>query len=626
MSGMSSLWSSIGLSSNSSKSEKAKLALENDMKYIYAAFTKLPSLRLTPDHRTPLIKGFEQFPFDTAVPLFAFKNVQQLEIIDLDFRSFHGWDRLADQLCLLTIKRGNLDDPLDLLHNVVLDDAERRRRRSNRTYPEAPSTPSWSMPSTPRQEYARSSSDPGSPQNASPGSSPQTQGQRDTFAVDTTPTRPKTSNQSLFEGGSPKRPVPARPASSSRHIRTYSSRVRRSGSGGSNTSDSAGSMSRNEATVNQNQNILPASKWQRLVYLSLADNGLTTLTDRSIAPLTGTLRSFNLSSNLFTEIPDSLSKLSRLVSLDLSNCMIESLQTLVSHPLPAITTLKLRTNRLQSLAGIERLPSLENLNVQDNKLSDPDESARLAQLPNLRRLWIRHNPLTKRFPDYRVRIMNHFRKAPGHLEDIILDDTPATYTERKQLVERVAEVERPLPTPAVSDHITAPSSAGTKPAVVQRSNQQFLSVETPIGRSQSPVRRKPTRRRIVDLTASQISPDVASPPNPLNRNITFELPTDISYQEAKLLGHGQRRLSTASPEVVEFRDEMAETLTNSPSGEDYRRNIEDLRYKYGSNWLGAFGEHTWQSDSNLPSHNDQPPRLIHHHTSPPIVNVGGNLM
>ena len=78
MSGMTAFWSSIGLGSSTSKSEKAKAAAEADLKYLYSAFTKLPSLRLTADHRARLIKGYEEFPFDTAVPLFAFKNVQQL--------------------------------------------------------------------------------------------------------------------------------------------------------------------------------------------------------------------------------------------------------------------------------------------------------------------------------------------------------------------------------------------------------------------------------------------------------------------------------------------------------------------------------------------------------------------
>lgn len=172
MSGMSAFWSSIGLGSGTTRTEKAKAVTEADLKYLYSACTKLPSLRLTSDPRARLIKGYEEFPFDTAVPLFAFKNVQQLDIIDMDFRQFHGWDRLADQLCLLTVKRANVEDLEDLLTNIVLDDAEKRRRRSTRNTSDAPSTPSWTVPSTPTTPPAAFSQphfEQGSPEEITPG-------------------------------------------------------------------------------------------------------------------------------------------------------------------------------------------------------------------------------------------------------------------------------------------------------------------------------------------------------------------------------------------------------------------------------------------------------------------------
>ncbi|KAI9802508.1 MAG: hypothetical protein M1826_005056, partial [Phylliscum demangeonii] len=140
---MSYLWSSLGLSSAStvSKSEKAKAALQADLKYLYSAFTKIPCLRLAPDRKARLIRGYEEFPFDTAVPLWTFKNVSALEIVDVDFRQFFGWDRLADQLRSLSLRRASLDDPADLLVNVVLDDMDKRRRRSSRAH--AARSPAW---------------------------------------------------------------------------------------------------------------------------------------------------------------------------------------------------------------------------------------------------------------------------------------------------------------------------------------------------------------------------------------------------------------------------------------------------------------------------------------------------
>jgi len=630
MSGMSGLLSGIGLFSSSSKSEKAKLGLENDTKYIYGAFTKLPALRLTPDHRTPLVKGYEQFPFDTAVPLFAFKNLQQLEIVDLDFRSFHGWDRLADQLRLLTIKRGRVDDPIDLLEKIVLDDAEKRRRRSNRVQGNV--TPPWSLSSTPRAEYARSHSDPGSPQCTSPGTSPIIKPRKADHAVEPSSVKPRVRNQTL-EGTSPKRPVPTRPGTSYRHVRTYSAKAKRVGSGSSNSSEPLTVPARSDAATNASYSELPASKWQRLVYLSLADNGLHALPERSIEPLVPSLRSFNLSSNLFTEIPESLCKLSRLMSLDLSNCMVESLQTLVTHPLPAITTLKLTNNRLTSVAGIERLTSLENIDFSGNKVSDPDEAARLAQLPSLRRIWIRHNPLTKRFPDYRVRIMNHFRRVPGFTEDIIIDDQPTTYGERKQLVDRATELERPAHNSLTSKEqklVLLQEPLKNQQSAVEANNK--LSVMTMQRESSTvSVRRRATKRRIIDLSAleSNQTSSLISSDNPYfadmisDEGAASHLEQISGIEDKPILPE----LSTTPTPITD--DEMAKTLTNnSPTGDGYRRDIEELRLKFGNTWLNALGEQHhhvhWQTDNDLPtlSPNQHPPKLHHFHSTPTVVNVG----
>lgn len=629
MSGMSQLWSSMGLSMNSSKSEKARLALENDMKYIYAAFTKLPSLRLAPDHRTNLIKGYEQFPFDTAVPLFAFKNLQQLEIIDLDFRSFHGWDRLADQLVLLTVKRADVDDPLDVLENIVLDDLERRRRRSNRGQ-QAPSTPSWSVPSTPQAEYARSHSDTGSPQQISPGTSPRIQPRADDMRMDATPTKLKTRSHTFVEGTSPKRPTPVRPASAYRHARSYSSRVNRSGSGSSHSSDALATPNRNEGGTNSHT--VPSVKWQRLVYLSLADNGLTALSARSLQPVATTLKSFNLSSNLFTEIPDSLAKLTRLMSLDLSNCMIDTLQTLTVSPLPAIITLKLKSNRLQSLAGIERLPSLEILDVRDNKLSDPDEVARLTQTPNFKKLYIRHNPLTKKFTDYRVRMLNHFRKVPGYNEDIILDDQLPTYSERKSLVERVKETDSLVVPPIKNSEPKVVVVQETDPGSVLEASQRLSSVT--MRRQESTAsnsRKKPTKKRIIEFSDNETTP-VQEPKQLAEVREEAKTPTKASTTRQILSDKAMTHTDVSSKVDKPLSPEERPTIDvlPQPDGDDYRRNVEELRLQLGNTWLTALGEqhNPWQSDGHIPtltSTHPIPPQLHHYHTTQAIVDVGGSL-
>ncbi|RMZ79385.1 hypothetical protein DV738_g3387, partial [Chaetothyriales sp. CBS 135597] len=671
LSSITTFWSSIGLGgSASSKSEKAKAAAELDLKYLYSAFTKLPSLRLTTDHRARLIRGYEEFPFDTAVPLFAFKNLQQLDIIDLDFRQFCGWDRLAEQLTLLTVKRANVEDPAELLVDIVLDDAEKRRRRSAKRGRQGSPTPtsSWTVPSTPRAEFEQSHSDLGSPSDeldlggnsrtpaagspsklgASP-SKPQRLHQRsypsrsryppqDMNSISSRPRlnshpalssyrkpsastdgdlssigRPRSCGDELTRedsplpsapdtpaagsvspkatplhdgadilvagSGSPRRTKASRPTSSYRHIRaqsgyaSYAGHVQRSGSGSSESSET---FRRSESTSNllDMSYTLPASKWQRLKYLSLADNGMTYIPARSLAPVASTLRSLNLSSNLFVEVPDALASLTRLVSVDLSNCMIESLQSLTRSPLPAITTLKLRGNRLKSLAGVERLLSLEKLDVQDNKLTDPTEAARLTGLPNFRRLWMKHNKLTKTYNDWRVTVFNLFRQTPGYVEDIIIDDSGPGFAERKHLVERVAEVEPRFPD-----------------TIVQIADPPVVGMRT-----EQPLQKAP-RRRIVDLAQDD------SPRRSLADPIVAAR-TSLESATGQRQGLKEEERRAARVEAAESKAEptgRVRTVVEVPGDgqDDYKTKIEALRREFGSNWLSQLGDQAWHNDHHL---------------------------
>jgi hypothetical protein len=279
MSGMSGLWSSFGLGSKDSpsRSEKAKAALEADLKYLYSAFTKIPCLRLAPDHRARLIRGYEEFPFETAVPLHSFKNLSALEIIDIDYRSFYGWDRLSEQLRTLSIKRAHLDDPADLLTRIVLDDINRRRRRSAKSQQSpllgwSASTGSGSQPVHPGMDHAIPLSAPGSPiadtalgTSSSPKAASMMRAESEgadrkirARAESISPTRPPTSKQSH------------------RHSRGQSSRIRRTGSGSSNSSETSGGY-RTGSSSTLLPGVLHPSKWRFLRHLGLPENSLTSV-------------------------------------------------------------------------------------------------------------------------------------------------------------------------------------------------------------------------------------------------------------------------------------------------------------------------------------------------------------
>ncbi|SMY19377.1 unnamed protein product [Zymoseptoria tritici ST99CH_1A5] len=630
MSSMSSMWSTFTLSNSVAKAEKQMVQHRDDIKYLYSCFTKIPALRLAPDHRARLIEGFEEFPFDTAVPLFIFKNVSSLEICDLDFRQFQGWDRVSEQLRSLTVRRGAVDDPLDLLLNIVLDDAEgRKRKRSSKTQvPTTPSTPGMPWPSSSpkfRQgELARSTSVPESPFTALRRSS--LVGSSALASSDGK--RPLDSIRQ--PSNSPPRPTTSRhpSAQKTQNVRAVTPKYRRSsGSSGSSQQEMTPRHSTSDLLA---MGILPSSKWAFLRHLSLAENGLTSLLASSLAPVASTLQSLDLSGNLFSEIPDALASLTHLRALNLSNCMIDSLSSLSRNPLPAITTLNLRSNRLLSLAGIERLYSLERLDLRDNRLHDPTELARLTGIPDIKDLYLIKNPFTRTHSSYRITIFNLFRDSPGHVEDITIDTMGPIYHEKKHLHDRVPE-------PANKPIIRAPPEDEDAPDVLATAGLEPMppAPSAPLRhrRSKSEIeprssarRKKGPRRRIVELsqaehraliTAAHTTPEppvpelTEAPPRPLTPTTESDLPATpeaTSYHAAPPTHPPQQvhaarpRLDTAfapSAPAPKIRDPSDDDDDDSPARSPaditsnphvYRHKIEAMKSELGPNWLAVLNE------------------------------------
>ena len=624
ISGMSALWSSLGIgsSNNAAKSEKARAQATADLKYLYSAFTKIPCLRLSPDHKARLIQGYEEFPFDTAVPVLTFKNLSALEVCDVDFRQFFGWDRLADQLRSLVLKRAYIEDPTDLLIRIVLDDMDKRRRRSSKSQ-SSPVTAWPTSPSLRYNDFAGTHSAPGSP-----------------LVGDKLARSTGSHNSLTLQGGSegsgsrhrprPKSMSPSRPTSSRqdlsyKHIRGNTNKMKRSGSGSSNSSDHSSVPYRTGSSSNLlSVGILPASKWRFLRHLSLADNSLTSMAATSLAPLANTLHSLDVSSNLFTEIPDSLAILTALRALNLSNCMIESLHSLTRSPLPAITVLNLRANRLVSIAGVERLLSLERLDLRDNKLQDPMEVARLTGTPNIREIWVLSNPFVKTHNSYRVTIFNLFRTTPGFIEDIVIDGVGPVYGERRQLSDRVVEVEGvPVVKPVLVEHELGLPSTRDNLAMLatgEYRGQTADSIQQPTPRTvpsdvivASSRRKKGVRRRIVDLSrddavhhraSSKASPNVQ--PSSILGTMDVSLNGQVSSIDASdippvrapanaVSSHtSSAALPSKSPPNQAFTDTTYSIATNiqgvNLNGEAYRQKVEALKHEVGSNWLNVLGE------------------------------------
>ena len=639
MSNMTSFWSSIGIGESSvAKSERAQAQLRADTKYLYSAFTKIPCLRLSPDHRARLIYGYEEFPFDTAVPLWAFKTLSALEICDLDFRQFFGWDRLADQLHSLTIKRSKIDDPLDLIVNIVLDDMDKRRRRSSK--PQSPPTSAWpASPSIRQIDTPRNTFTSGTPEAARFGSSlsPKT-GMHMRAESEFTAARPSRNKSS-----SPSRPAGGKHSHPHRHARSGSESMRRSGSASSNSSShSLVPTTRSRSSTNLlSMGILPASKWRFLRHLSLADNSLTSLTGAGLAPLANTLQSLDLSSNLFAEIPECLATLTSLRALNLANCMIESLHSLARNPLPAISALNLRANRLASIAGIERLFSLERLDMRENKIADPMEMARLTGLPDIWEIYLLGNPLTRLHGNYRLTVFNLFRAASGYTEDISIDSSGPGYSERKQLRERTSEATaKPIasPIPCVFEPSKIQDSVSTVPNYVtsrvitsNRPIPQATQSEMVVGANR---RKKPSKRRIVDLAVEEgprgklkrlsiegspdcpttVTPDLSNSNTSsiVQQHPEVQQPADIPSIVGHIPPSGSQPISSVielpnstttppptppshvmldSQEAV-LADEL-ENLKLTGNAEAYRQKVEAVKEQFGNSWLRIISESGW---------------------------------
>lgn len=124
-------------------------SVDNDIKFLYSSFTKLPSLILQAPGPRVIAETMNESLNNNAIPLDAFKNLQGLSCIDVDPRAILGWDRLAESLKSLKIQRSGLGDVSDIFFHAVLADEARR------TTPSAVLSSPLPQPTTPEDYDTR---------------------------------------------------------------------------------------------------------------------------------------------------------------------------------------------------------------------------------------------------------------------------------------------------------------------------------------------------------------------------------------------------------------------------------------------------------------------------------------
>ena len=595
VSNVSQLLSNISFTGNSaSKTAKQEAVAREDIRYLYSAFTKIPCLKISVDHRLRPIAGFEEFPFDTAVPLNVFKNLTSLEVANIDFRSVYGWDFLADHVRNLTVKRAGVEDLAELLHDVVLDDMDQRRRRSSTKTPQSPGVPlGASLRSS--NYFANNSPIISPPQMAISKSS---EGQDSRQGIN------RRQSKHLSRSVSPQKYAMGHRAS------VYGRRPEhdRRSSASSQSSTRVHSPRQSSSSLLLHFT-LPSTKWRFLSHLSVPDNGLTSISTEALLPLTDSLQSLDLSSNLFTEIPDALSSLVSLRALNMSSCLIESVRDLARSPLPAITVLNLKGNRLSSLAGIEKLKSLQRLDIRENALSDPAEAARLTGMPDFYEMYVRRNPFTKSHSKHRVIIFNLFRSTPGYTQDVFIDGELPTRSERRQLADRAPEP----PGRAVMELEEAMDSIDTSLGSKRKAaSDEETSTPTALN---SQKRKKAPKRRIVEVAepgGTPISRENFEDPQTVFMTAREEQGTERRLHRPvnQQTSPTQRRVEGSSDTIINGRPGLSQAVSEiappsraeeayeisrpslsrnlSSSNEIYRKRIEALKTGQGNaSWLDA---------------------------------------
>ncbi|EST08536.1 Leucine-rich repeat [Kalmanozyma brasiliensis GHG001] len=347
-------------STSSSKPDPSK-----DLKYIYSCFTKIPSLRLGPIPARKLIQDFEDCPGQSAVPLDVFKNLQTLELDDVDPRTLIGWDRACIQLRSLTCKKSNIEDLTDLLVDLVVVDAKRRRGEKvdlRRLRLPAPTTHAGASASN-------------------------------------------TASNTDVEDNITETSI--------------------------EPSSAASTVAEAEATPSISKD-LPSLAWHFLRHLNLSNNNLTFVPVEPLLCL-AELTSLDLSSNLLNVVPPSLSHLPALTSLNISDNLIDSVLG-IYDALPAIRVLNLAKNRLESLCGLERLYSLQRIDLRGNAIYEAGEVGRLAPLPAIAEIWVKDNPLVEELVDYRVDCFVEFAQEG---RTVALDGEAPGFFEKQRIAERV---------------------------------------------------------------------------------------------------------------------------------------------------------------------------------------------
>ena len=162
--------------------------------------------------------------------------------------------------------------------------------------------------------------------------------------------------------------------------------------------------------------------WRELVSLDVSENVIESV-DSSTMTLVPKLRQLNLSHNHLQGL-NSLSSLSALEELNLSDNRIAQLRDLHTK-LGNVKSLHLAVNHLRFLDGLSKLYGLVILDVRSNQIADLETVRSVTSLPCLEVLTLTGNPVTTVL-DFRTKVLTMFGSRAS---EICLDNEKAMQKE-----------------------------------------------------------------------------------------------------------------------------------------------------------------------------------------------------
>ncbi|KIJ68166.1 hypothetical protein HYDPIDRAFT_107828 [Hydnomerulius pinastri MD-312] len=514
-----------------------QLHIDTELKFVYSAFTKLPALLIRAPGPKVIAELADEAPNQNALPLDAFKNLQTLECVDVDPRALLGWDRLAESLRSLTIKRSGLEDVTDIFIGAVLDDQARR---------DGTLTDQRTRQIPRRQRSFTSTPLPASvPEDAEEGS-----------------------------GNTPTAEYPQVP------------------SPGSALSPYKWGLLKHLSLADNALTFLPTDPLPYLVsltHLDLSSNLLVSV-PHGIAVLHN-LISLNLSDNMIDSVLGIHTHLGQILSLNLAGNRLESICGL--ERLMGLERVDLRSNHIDESAEIGRLATLPNIVevwVEGNPLTEIEEGWRVACFDLF---WREGKEIVLDGAGLSFVERRGLTAVPTPQMSSSRTVMPPLPASPPVVPIRLAKSRAAVPI-----SVSAPGGfAGGAPeldpsssAAGSRTASPMLSAAV-VGR---PKKRKV--KRIVDLNGAGLDPDSSSPapapslsladqPSPLSPSTSPRRPSPLSPNH--------RRSYTAfeppSPSHGE-REGGRGSERESREAEVYRARIEALRADMGDGWLKVFSQ------------------------------------